>query len=509
MKKSIVIHPFLFAFFPIFFLFSYNINTVLPEEIILPSLIMLFGSFILWITIGFVLKNWKKSGLIVTLGLVLFFLYGHIYIFLIEVVQAEFVSHLFLLSVFLVLFIIGTYFFIRTKKNLFNVTTILNGVVISLIVLSSINITTFYFDNSNFFEPLNIKQEKNAEVMSNIEDSPDIYFIILDEYADADMLKEYLNYDNQEFISFLEENGFFVASESFSNYPRTRVSVPSTLNMEYLHLYYEELEGRRFNDAALHYFIYENAEVINHLKSKNYTIVTFSSAFDKYIKTTDLRLCYFDFSTMNFHPSEFVALFVKTTMLNPIHVNLLETGPRASTLCTFSGLTKVPDLEGKPKFVFAHIMMPHQPYVFGPNGERLSLKGDEFSTTFNGDLYIGQLQFVNKKMKEIILKLLDTDDPPVIIILSDHGFRHGKNIFEKPTKEFLEKRYNNFKAYYFPGKERNLLFEETTNVNVFRVFFNLYFNDKFEILEDKIFSSRDGKAHWLNYTDVTKILFEN
>ena len=125
------------------------------------------------------------------------------------------------------------------------------------------------------------------------------------------------------------------------------------------------------------------------------------------------------------------------------------------------------------------------------------------------ELYLGQLKFANKKMMEIIPKLLDRDDPPVILILSDHGFRHGPDIFENPTKEFLEKRYNNFKAYYFPGKERNLLLEETTNVNVFRVLLNLYFNDNFELHEDKIFASPFGKKQRLNYTDVTEILFEN
>jgi len=502
--KSTAIHPFLFAIFPIIFLFSYNINTVFPEEIILPSFLMLLGAFIFWITIGFVFKDWKKSGLIVTLGLVLFFLYGHIYILFNEVVQVEFVSHTFLLSIFLVLFIIGTYFFARTKKNLFNVTTILNVVAISLIVLSSINIATFYFDNSNFFEPVNTKQEESSTIISNNENSPDIYFIILDEYADADQLKEYLNYDNSEFISFLEDNGFFVASESYSNYPRTMVSIPSTLNMDYVHLYDEELEGSPLNIAALRHMTTDN-NVMNHLKSKNYTIISYSSGHPptNQMPNSDLHLC----QEEKFIDSELFPLFLRTTMLNPIHVQFFETGHRATIMCNFSGLADIPDLDGKPKFVFAHIFLPHQPYLFGPNGERVSPKGVELSLDWNEDLYLGQLEFANKKMKEIIPKILETDDPPVIIILSDHGFRHGGGFFTDPTKEFLEKRYNNFKAYYFPGKERNLLFEETTNVNVFRVLFNLYFNDNYELLEDKIWASPNDKV--LNFTDVTEILFEN
>jgi len=115
-------------------------------------------------------------------------------------------------------------------------------------------------------------------------------------------------------------------------------------------------------------------------------------------------------------------------------------------------------------------------------------------------------------MKVVIEKLLAQEDPPVIIILSDHGFRHGESengTWIHPTKEFLQKRLNNFKAYYFPDKERNLLFEETSNVNVFRILFNLYFNDNFEILDDRIFINPSGKEHRGNYTDVTHMLFSN
>ena len=473
----------------------------------MPSLIMLLATSILFILLGFILKNWKKSGLILSLGLVLFFSYGHTYIIFNEVFDENFdenyASHLILLTMFLFLFILGTYFFLRTNRKLYKETKILNAVAISLIALSSINIATYYFDKGNFTLE-NIEEQDKVTIISNIENYPDIYFIILDEYADDDKLKDYLNYNNSEFILFLKEKGFFVASESYSNYPRTLVSVPSTLNMEYVHLIDENLKDGLLTHTVLKQLTTNN-KVMNYLKSKNYTTISFSSG---HIPTNEMNSDLFFCQDEKFTDSELLPLFLRTTMLNPIHVKFFETGHRATIMCIFSGLTDIPNLDVKPKFVFAHIMLPHQPYIFGPNGEPLSPEGIDMGLAWREDLYLGQLEFANKKMKEIIPKLLETDNPPVIIIQSDHGFRHGQDFFEKPTKEFLDKRYNNFKAYYFPGKERNLLFEETTNVNSFRILFNIYFNDKFELLKDKIWSSPNGKNN-LNFTDVTEILFEN
>ena len=82
MKRTIVIHPFLFAIFPIIALFSANVNSVFPEEIVFPLFSVIIVTFLIWIVLGFLLKSRIKSGFIVSFGLVLFFSYGHIYIFL-------------------------------------------------------------------------------------------------------------------------------------------------------------------------------------------------------------------------------------------------------------------------------------------------------------------------------------------------------------------------------------------------------------------------------------------
>jgi hypothetical protein len=48
--------------------------------------------------------------------------------------------------------------------------------------------------------------------------NPDIYYIIVDGYARADVLREYYEFDNSEFLNGLEKRGFTVNDSSRANY---------------------------------------------------------------------------------------------------------------------------------------------------------------------------------------------------------------------------------------------------------------------------------------------------
>lgn len=154
-------------------------------------------------------------------------------------------------------------------------------------------------------------------------------------------------------------------------------------------------------------------------------------------------------------------------------------------------------------------MIPHQPYVFGPNGEPLISKILTLESKVDPDdqpLYLGQLQFTNKKIKEVVEKLTETENPPIIIIQSDHGGR----VFEHENDyEYLLKYLNNFNAYYFPGEGRNIEFETATQVNSFRILFNLLFDDEYELLEDRIYWEPLTMDKTKEVEDVTDILINN
>ncbi len=61
----------------------------------------------------------------------------------------------------------------------------------------------------------------------------DIYYLVFDRYADAETLREHFAWDNGPFLAALRERGFAVAEEARANYPKTEISIASSLNMRY------------------------------------------------------------------------------------------------------------------------------------------------------------------------------------------------------------------------------------------------------------------------------------
>ena len=59
---------------------------------------------------------------------------------------------------------------------------------------------------------------------------PDIYYIMPDDYVGNISLSETYHFDNQSFVHALEAHGYYVPSQSFSNYPITTTSLASSLN---------------------------------------------------------------------------------------------------------------------------------------------------------------------------------------------------------------------------------------------------------------------------------------
>jgi len=392
LTKFTVIHPFIFAVFPIIFLFSQNVNVFL-EVIILPLLLIVAATFLLWILIGFLLKNNIKSGLIVSLGLVLFFSYGHLY----DIVKESFPRypivemHLILLSVYMIMFIGISANIIKKERKLNNATKIINVVAVSIIILPLIGIGQFFIiDSYSVMEPED--ELKDSNQIAKLNKFPDIYYIIPDGYAGSKSLQTILNYDNSNFQNFLIEKGFFVATESYSNYHNTRFSIPSTLNMNYINHIYDETKSVNAIDKELFHLSRDTA-VIKNFKSKGYTTYAIESGFRSWdtptrnMKNIDYRFCHTDTAL----DSEFFSELIRTTIINPIQAKLFAKDYREKVLCGFSELSKMANRSDTPKFVLAHLRIPHGPYLFGPTGEdilpedlRLKTKG----TNLKDDLYL-------------------------------------------------------------------------------------------------------------------------
>jgi hypothetical protein len=146
---------------------------------------------------------------------------------------------------------------------------------------------------------------------------------------------------------------------------------------------------------------------------------------------------------------------------------------RERILYTLERLGELPALPG-PKFVFAHIVAPHWPHVFGPNGEKVHEHPDSTSG------YRNQVIFINKQVLPLLEKIIAASaTPPVVLLQGDHG----------AVVESLEQRMSILSAYFLPGSRLDLP-EDISPVNSFRVVFNAYFGAKLPLLENAAYYSR-------------------
>jgi len=198
---------------------------------------------------------------------------------------------------------------------------------------------------------------------------------------------------------------------------------------------------------------------------------------------------------------EFLRVLAQTTMLRLFDL-LIYNDLAEAYRHVFKMLDTIPQIK-EPTFAFIHIMLPHHPFVFDRFGN--TRKHMTFFNQFqqgaweDKEGYLGQVVFLNNKLKETIDVLLRKSEvSPIIVIQSDHGPKISKNI----DKDFVKARMANFQAFYLPDGKSADLYESITPVNTFRIIFNAYFQTEYELLEDKCYYSAFARPYAFN--DVTR-----
>ena len=516
-----IFYPFLFTIFPIIYLYSINFVETPLFDVILPLLISLSGTFLLLIITRLILKTWIKSGLVISLLLILSFSYGHLYELINTSIMNEFEigRHRYLMIEFFAIFIIGTIIIIRTKIKTPNSTIILNSIAITLIVLTIPNFifsdnsqidlspeNLMIYNNNSFSNSFEIPYELENLDQLKFQEKPDIYYILLDGYGGTMRMKEDLNFDNYEFLLELNNKGFFAADNSNSNYPSSLWSLASTYSMDYLpssKTTQSNIEYRNFLSEIL-----KNNEVMRNLDYLDYEIINFqpNGFITQSYQFTDQTFCQQEESSQ----SKFAKTLLRTTILSYVNNQLLLNADRASILCGFSEIGFLGEKNDEPIFAVMHLRLPHPPYVFGANGEHViggKVQTEEGSFV-DEEKYVDTIKFANKKTMEVIDTILKYDNNSIIIIQSDHGYDFGIN-YQNPSDLQLKQRFSNLNAIYLPDNNADIFYEGFTSVNLFRIIFNEYFGTSYDILDDKMFYHPYGSAHVndkVTFEDVTKII---
>ncbi len=502
--QCIPFHPFLLATYPAVALLAHNIEQVRPPIALRAALVSVIGAGVLLLIFRIVIRDWDRAALASSFAILLFFTYGHVYEYLQTVTVGGFVlgRHRHLIPLWLLIFGIGLWQLLRRGQRNSSLTVGLNGVTALALIFPLFTLTTYEVR-------LNAAQQEAEQLevggcgLQTPEggQAPDVYFIILDAYARQDVLEEVYELDNSEFLTALEELGFYVARWSQSNYIHTELSLTSSLNMDYLQSLDPIFASGGPPDLSYIWPLLGKSRARQTFECLGYKIVTFDSGYywtgwrdvDVFLsKETGLIGDFERTGGIN----SFESMLLRTSGgsilsdLAVVYPDLLGTEldhpyreHRERMLYIFDALgLSVPSIPG-PKFVFAHILLPHPPYVFGPNGEPIE-QTTAFSLNEEGKVparvgYPNQVRFTNSVLLEAVEQILAVSrTPPVIIIQGDHG--HGRH--ERDKVSILN-------AYYLPGEVEGVLYESITPVNNFRLVFDLYFRGDYGLLEDKSYYS--------------------
>lgn len=484
-------HPYLLAVFPTLALLANNLQEIEMAEALRAVLVSLAGAVFLTAVLRLAVKDWHKAAAISSLVLVLFFSYGHSYN-LLESHSLAGVSlgrHRILALLYLVIFGAGVWWITRPGRELRLLNRTIDIMMTAAVVLPVLQISVYSFQESRAVgaEPSNAPQGLR---IANEESLPDIYYIILDAYSRDDVLKEFYRYDNSSFLNRLADLGFYVASCSQSNYAQTQLSLASALNMDFISNLGEKFTPESTSRVGMPGLI-KHSTVRDLLERLGYQMVAFETGYywtqvedaAVYLSPKSSTASLLDI-TGGFNAFE--SLLIKTSALlivvdgasalpgwlqidadypNQIH--------RERVLFTLDQLGKLPTMGG-PKFVFAHIVSPHKPFVFGPHGETIEQKVDDIAG------YRDQVAYLNSRLIPLLQKIIsDSSAPPVIILQGDHG----------GLDTSVEDRMAILNAYYLPESGDRYLYENVSPVNTFRLVFDHYFGGRYDLLQDTSYFS--------------------
>ena len=468
--KHLIIFPFLLAFFPSWILILKNYDELIFQDILI-SLAIVSVSIIIWIVIRKIIKNSNKAALITGVGVVFFFYFGYVQ----DALKGILVSNIpvnktsILVPISIIIFIILTIYFIKSKNNFESIIKIANVVSITLILVVCVQ----------FIIP-----DASAE-------KPNVYHIILDEYTDNEILTKKFGYNNEKFLKFLNNNGFYMHDKLFSTFGSTVKELNVILNMEY---------PKKLRWMSEDYESLNNNKVMSIFSNQNYSIIETNSMMRwKNFSDVDTKLCY----DTNFINSEFLDQVLGKSIIRYFLEKYQQDTRRDTVRCTFDVLNEITLKTDGPKYVFSHVYVPHPPFLFGPNGENVIPDHREISglqSWENPQGYVNQLIYATNEITVVIKNIVKNDPNAIIIVQGDTGTLTGADISKKTMKEIYQ-AHSILYAVRIPDVEDS---DYMIPVNTYRIIFNNYFNMNYDYLEYHSYLVHNDS----DMEDITKKLYD-
>ncbi len=508
--QEIPFYPLLLGLYPVLYLYAANYDQVQASAILRSLLISAGITALVCLVCLAIFRRRHKAALLAGLSLVLFFTYGHFHNLAnrLEILGIALGRHRITLALWGFLFLLGAIWIVLTRSNLRSLSRALN-LVSSLLVLLALAQLGYFSLNGRLLEARAQANTPQPQALASLQplspNAPDVYYFVLDGYSRQDYMEQNAQLDNQAFIDGLEQLGFVVPDCTHSNYNTTTLAVDSTLNMTYvdqLGFSYPDLakEEKSFYLAPIKTQIAHN-QVMDQFKEMGYRIITLKNDFlfidfpksDEVInRKTSIQVI------DRGEALKFQNLFLNTTLLRvpleesvasprtfkklpPLVLQLINPDliPNRKgyvdqlydqTLYQLGQLETIARAPGR-KFVYAHLMVTHPPYLFDLQGNLRE------KTTESDAAYRDQVIYANKRILTIVKNILaQSKTPPVIILQGDHA-RGWEGVGDDGFKIL--------NAYYLPQNANSLIYSTITPVNTFRLVLSTFFGKEYPLLPDQ------------------------
>lgn len=480
-------HPLLWALQPIVFLYAQAVHEVAAVDILIPLAATLAGAGLTWAVATLILRrDIRKGAFLTSMLLVLFFSFGRV----VGLADGFFETtrlwpnleqmHLATRALSLQAAVLAAFAVItvgvivrlgRRKPLSGKVPALMAWTAAALLAVSIFTIALGILAVRRPQPPPSPPPTVNR---AGREHPPDIYIIVVDAYARADVLRECYGFENGPFLEALKGLGFAVATRSSANYPLTFLSLASALNMTSLEDLGLEAGARSRSQKKAHNMIRNNG-VMAFLKGRGYRTIHLASSwagtrtnpYADEVRADDVRVMDDDFARALVDTS-LLALY-NSRWLDDLALFYREQFIRLEETAAEPG----------PKMVFCHFLLPHHPYVFDRNGAHASNGSLVDNLLFRKaqwrrvDAYVEQLMFLNSRLLEAFQAILSSSSaPPVILLFSDHG-----PLAATPDPEAAKRaQLDNLVAAFLPGAPADTLPDDIRLINLFPIVLNTYFD---------------------------------
>lgn len=420
------------------------------------GLICLSG--ILYITL---FRKWIRASIAASAAGILFFHYTALYTYLLNSSLSDtWGRHRYLLPVLIGVWILLLVVLKQSRKRFERMNTYLNALFSLLIVFEGIQGLNTISLQTDWWKVLQTDylSEEVHQIPNLPQDSlPDIYHIILDAHTSFESLSNYWEYEDTTLRPVLAQHGFFLATHSTSSFPGTTTSISSMFEMDSVRLPRSATTGKRISWMAAARAIIRKGKVPKMLQQAGYEMVNFS-IFDL---PNAPRFCN---SSFILDPEQTFSLLWRRTLAGYIWWNGLRT---PSFQCDQEILNHLvsfqPAHTRTPKFVYAHLNLPHTPHFFDRHGTYFP-RGIQPGRTLSTS-YLEYLIYGDKLLAETLAELIpNLKRPTIIIIQGDHGFGQ---IGDATTRRI--ESHSIINAFYFSDQDYSGLHDSLSNLDTYRI----------------------------------------